>query len=190
MVDAGMKQGFGGVVLGVIMLLVAFNVSGTTVNTSAFGLYDDLQAQEQTSTNISYDNESHALLADGETSGTWTSVKENVSSYNETKLDVYVQELNSNNSADATVTGYDSSGTQTGSKTVTLAEGKNAVDLESGLGDPAEVELQVSLDRDATSDSSPELTGYEGFKEGQTPYLKWVVAIFGVAVMLFSIRNL
>lgn len=187
---AGMKKQFSGLVVGVILLLVVFNVgSDHTTDVSTFGLYDDLQAQEQTATNIQYNDEGHALLTDTATSGSWVSLRENVSDMNETRLDVYMQSLNSNNSASATVTGFDSSGTETGSKTVSLSDGQTQVDLESGLGDPTEVELNVSFDRDSTSAQSPELTGYEGFEEGQVPYIKYIAVLFAAVLLIAATRS-
>lgn len=194
MVDANMKGAFGGVVVGVVMLLVAFNVSSTTVDASAFGMFDDLSTQEASAVNTTYDEQGDLLLVDGELSGTWTSVRHAVD--NQTQLSVHAQELNSNNTLDVTVTGYDaeSGGTTTGSKTVTLtSDGKTDVDLSTGIGAQSaveSVEIKYDLSRTATTDVSPEVTGYEGFEEGSTPYLKYLVAIFAIAVMLFSLRGL
>lgn len=189
-IDSKMKGTFGGVLLGVIMLLVAFNVSGQTVDVSAFGMYDDLSAQESSISGAEYQNGT-LQLTDATTSGTWTSVNHSIE--NATELHSYVAQLDSNNSVSVTVTGYDDSGTETGTASATYdssESGLQSLDLSS-LGDStSQVEVQYDLSRDSTSDEKPQLTAYEGYGEGQTPYIKYIVAVFGIVVMLFSLRNM
>lgn len=191
--DNKMKSTFGGVVLGVVMLLVAFNVSGITVDETAFGLFDgDLQDQAAIDDpfGINYTEEGYVVLEDGQSNVPWTSVKYDVE--NQTTLDSYIYEVGDNASVDITVTGYNSTGGQVGTVTESEVreEGLTTLDI-SGLGQNVEqVDVEYNLDRTSDSITSPEVQGYEGFEEGTVPYLNYLVAVFGIAVLLFSLRDL
>jgi len=101
---------------------------------------------------------------DGDTSASYTSTE---FTYNESgdvadRVQVTVEDLNSNNSVDVTVTGYDDSSTQTDTTTVTLEEGNNNVDV-SGFADTTEtVDVSFSVSRDAGTDTSPKVNAFTG----------------------------
>lgn len=190
MVDANLKRTFGGVVVGVVMLLVAFNVSGTTVDVQAFTTADTLEDDDDSLTNIQFNADGEALLTDTSTSGSYFSLIHPVE--NATEAQVYVENLTANNSLELDVKLYNStSSTPVEEKFgITLENGQNTVDLVdvANGNDFSEVELDYTYSRDTASDSSPVLQDYEIYQEGNTPYLKYVVAILGIAVLLFTLR--
>lgn len=189
MVDKKMKGTFGGVVLGVVMLLVAFNVSGQTVDVEGF-VIDDLESAEGSSTNANY--------TDGDLSINGTSTSASYSSNikdlaNGTTVAVYLEDINSNNTVNATVEAFDDGGSSLGTVDSNfLDSGRNDVDLTGSftVDNVDAVKIDLDLARDSSSDTSPTATLLEGYQEGTTPYLQYLVAIFGIAVMLFSLRGL
>lgn len=121
-------------------------------------------SNEASQSNTAY-TDGYLQFADG--TATTASYTSNEFTFNQSgdvadRVQVTVDDIESANSVDVTVTGYDDSSSQTDTTTVTLEEGSNNVDV-SGFADTTEtVDVSFDLSRDAGDDTSPKVNAFVG----------------------------